>query len=116
MKKHVVKIGYNYFLANNAAEAVQLLELKELSREYVGNKEIYTPENEKERMVILVDEEDIRTITKEEKENKELESAKSRVQWAEKEKANLQKQVEDLKCQLAGLKALKEETEETENA
>ena len=96
MKKHVVKIGYNNFLATSAEEAVYLLNLTLLSSDYISGKTIYTPENEKERMVILVDEEDIRSITKEEKENKELESAKSRVQWAEKEKANLQKQVEDL--------------------
>lgn len=108
MKKHIVKIGYNYFLAKDAQEAVQFLGLEELSREYIDGKEIYSPTNNKELSVILVDEEDIRPVTREERENKELSEAKTRAQWANNRATDLEKQVNDLKCKLKVLMEDKE--------
>ena len=107
-KTYIISIGYNHYGTDDKELALNLLGLSALSRDYVDGKHIYTPKEE-DIEIKLVDSSCIRPLTKEEVENKELQSALSAASWAKSESANLKKEVEDLKCQLKQVLKIKEE-------
>jgi len=108
MKKYIISIGYCHFVVEDAEKALSFLECQVVNTEYVDNKTIYIPDKDSKVEIKLVDESFIRTMTEEEKENKELSQAKSSAQFHQNQNKDLQKQIEELKCQI---KVLTKETD-----
>jgi hypothetical protein len=97
---YIVSIGYLHLGTESKEQALNLLDMKILKNEYIGGEYIYYPEKGEKIKIETIDSSSLRAPTKEEVENKELESAKSSEQWAKKQAENLRKEVEELKCQI----------------
>ena len=63
MKKYLISFGYTYLVVNSKEQALDLLTIQPVKREYVDNQYIYIPEDT-EIEVKLIDESDIRELTK----------------------------------------------------
>ena len=107
-KTYVVSFGYNHLGAKSKEAALDLLEATILQSEYVNGENIYTPKKE-EVKVELIDSSKIRSLTKEEVENKALKDAESTAAYYKGEAANHKKEIEELKCQIKVLTARPEE-------
>ena len=106
---YIVSVGYLHLGTESKDQALNLLEMKILKNEYIGGEYIYYPEEKEKIKIEIIDSSLLRYPTKEEAENKELESAKSSATWAKQQAEGLRKEVEELKCQI---KVLSKKTEE----
>lgn len=109
-KTYIVKVGYNYFGVASKEEAFTLLNAIPLTTNYVDGDNIYTPKEGEEITLHIVDSSKVRSMTKEEAENKALREAQSSLSYYKGEAANKSKEIEELKCQIKML-TKKEESE-----
>jgi len=104
MKKiYIVSIGYTRFATDSKESAFTILEAQIVEREYVGGEYIYMPKVVKDSDIVIIDESNLRVMTIEEKETKELSDAKSSEKWAKDQAEKFRKENEDLKCQIKAL-------------
>lgn len=102
MKTYIVTFDYYHFAVKNRELAVAMLEdAIPVNSEYVKEADGYIFTKKQEGVKLeLVDSSRVRELTEEEKENKELASAKSTAEYHKNENTNLKRQIEELKCQI----------------
>ena len=98
-KTYVVSFGYTHISVKSKEAALDLLDATILQSEYVDGENIYTPKKE-EVKVELINSSKIRSLTKEEVENKALKDAQSTASYYKGEAENRKKEIEELKCQI----------------
>ena len=107
--KCLVTFGYESYITDqeNLVKTLDVLQdLILVSSEYVNSKYIYTPQKEqKELKIELINENKIRELTVEEKENKEIRSIKSTLSYKEGLLKTEQEKNKALECEIELLKA-----------
>jgi hypothetical protein len=101
-KLFLMTIGYNsHIILKDSAVVTHILkEAVFVKQEYIDGKYIYSLETNENIKCETIAVEKLRSLTVEEKKNKELASATIAAYWARKEAEKLKEQVEELKCQL----------------
>jgi len=99
MKWYVVHFGYRTYLTEDPQLALGCLGMEHVEKERVGDQYIWVPKTD-EISIESIHHNDYREMTPEEKDDKELQQAKSSAEWNAKQNEALRKQVEELKCQL----------------
>ena len=113
--KPVLSIDYKKYIGKkdiNVGEAINVLtSLIRVNEEGYGKDAIYEPKQESIHIQVdYVRDDQIRPLTKEEKEHKELNDLKQQMGWRDSEIKDLKKKLENLECIN---KALCEQTEST---
>ena len=99
MKKYVINYGHQYFEVPSKEAAIEMLGMKRLNRDYIDGKYLYFPaKGDDEVTLILVDEFDLREVTKEEKENKELKQANNSLKYYKDGYEKMVEEIKGLKC------------------
>lgn len=106
MKIPIIGIGYHHYAFDDHLLAASVLKYlsdsTEVSREYASGKYTFVPK-EKDLTaleIIFVDKEDVRPLSDEELENKEIAALKSNLSYRDSQINSLNKELECLKAQL----------------
>jgi len=99
----LIKIGYSMFVApmnEDIGPTINLLEsLVKVDQEYVDGEYIYTPEEKAENLGIsFINISNVRELSKDEKENKEISSLKQTISWRDSTIEDLKKKLELAEC------------------
>jgi hypothetical protein len=98
-KRLIIEIGYgDYFLVDESLGVEGVMKMVKLTKNTFKGKEYYQEDLDYKMQVYFVDDSQFRDLTPEESEEKEIDSLKNSLKWANESKKEKDEKIKELEC------------------